>query len=468
MPVRIDVLVACTLSLILGCTAIGHITISATGRDYRPCLESNLTSTTPCKTLAYVLHHASLNSTEIVLQGDHHLNHTLIVKHVDGITIRSSGNRTSTINCRLPSTNNDTGSGVVFEFVSNLTIINVIFEKCGTLQRGKNHVNGTVLNRSALYIINSTNIHFIKSTFHRNVGRGLSMHNVYGHVKIYQCHFVENEILNDEKYVIIGGGGILLELTTCSAVKNGICNHGGNKYEIEECFFQSNKATDNVLLSHTFQILPLAYYRYKQSGRGGGIVIILSGDTTCNSITIANCIFHKNSAQHGGAVYLILQDYVSENTITISGCAFTENYVQERGGGALTIIDKVQPNVSGNNIRVQNANFSRNRAQWGGAVSVVVGKIDIYDGNHSLTFSNCMFIENSAVVGAAIVVKPHALYLFLDGLFLIPVLFNCYFIKNRVIESDVFLRTSLSNSSSSHEVEVGVVDIAYMKIVISS
>ena len=91
-----------------------------TGDDQPLCLKP--TSPVPCKTLSYVFSHAALTNTEVVLQGDHSLNHTLNISNVHGLIIRTNGRANATILCRLPTTS-DTGSGLVFESVTNLTII---------------------------------------------------------------------------------------------------------------------------------------------------------------------------------------------------------------------------------------------------------------------------------------------------------------------------------------------------------
>ena len=62
--------------------------------------------------------------------------------------------------------------------------------------------------RSAVYIINSTNISFSESSFHKGVGRGLSLHDNVGHIEIMNSTFVETKISNEDKTILFGGGGI--------------------------------------------------------------------------------------------------------------------------------------------------------------------------------------------------------------------------------------------------------------------
>ena len=60
------------------------------------------------------------------------------------------------------------GSGLVFEHVSNLKVLNVTFKGCGTLSANGKHL-------SAVHIFNSINIHFEETKFQMSHGRGLSM-----------------------------------------------------------------------------------------------------------------------------------------------------------------------------------------------------------------------------------------------------------------------------------------------------
>ena len=153
-----------------------------TGENISSCINGN--STTPCKNLSYVLqtiHSMSLSDREVILQGDDYINQTLTIADVENITIRGSDFKGSTIHCMLPNTSSDTKSGLVFVSISNLTVSNVRFKGCGTLQ------NSTTLRnfkyRSAAYVLNCTNVHFIETTFHRSVGRALSLYDDNGYVK---------------------------------------------------------------------------------------------------------------------------------------------------------------------------------------------------------------------------------------------------------------------------------------------
>ena len=110
------VAIASLLTLTLASTLAGgtsNYTVSNdTGNDVPQCLWGN--SSLPCKTLSYVLTSTpSLNNREVFLLGNHSINQTLTVSHMEGLTIRGGNGTASVVKCEYPSDSNDTGSGLV-------------------------------------------------------------------------------------------------------------------------------------------------------------------------------------------------------------------------------------------------------------------------------------------------------------------------------------------------------------------
>ena len=466
-------IVACTLCLIgasvsaestSNCT--GCIIVNKTGYDRPSCLWRN--STTPCKTLSYVLSLENLNNREVVLQGDHWITSTLTVSGVDGLTIRSSDHTNATIYCRVPSSINDIGSGLVFESASNIKILNVMVKRCGTLQYSTTVRNSRVWKyRSAVYIINSTNVTFSGSRFDRSVGRGLSMYDVYGYVQITRCKFVGNAVLEEEEMQIFGGGGVFIQFTRCPPgyihcnPRDNVHNYG-SYYEFEDCVFQDNRVTDNETLPKIVQYT----FRFNSAGRGGGIGVILEGFSLNNNISIANCKFYNNSARYGGGVYVRLFNYAQKSNVAITNCQFETNSAVERSGGALTIGHISQPDTSGNIVTVQNTSFSENKALWGGAVNIFVTRKSANTKNH-ITFFNCTWLGNSATLGAAMMIKRSFVNSIFNDVFPIQIISGS-FINNQVITSADFLITSVHNIATQHVAEIGVLDVNYVTVEFSN
>ena len=490
MYAEISTTIACILCLILagvsaqtGENCTDCIIVNNSTGDDNSCILSNATSTTPCKTLSFVLD--LINSTslsnrdikEVVLQGVHYINDTLTVSNVDGLTIRGSDEMNSTIYCRPLNSSTDTGSGLVFGSVSNLRVFNVIFEGCGTLQYSttlRNHVN--VKYRSAVYILKSTNVLFRDSSFSRSVGRGLSLYDVGGFVEIKHSKFFNNMVPKDEQMIYFSGGGIYIEFTYCTPGYPN-CNYTENthiknsSYVIEDCVFDGNRATSNEIIAQIYiiQFRILTGRDGNNAGRGGGIAVTFKGNSLNNSVKILNCSFFNNSAKYGGGVASTFQDYASNNTIYVSSCTFTNNHALERSGGALYFgyvpLKSNNYSVAHNSITVQDTEFSNNSAGWGGAV-VFYSSHSKVDMENRMQFINCTWTGNSASIGAAMSLRPTAKYSF-DGIVPAPLLIKCSFIKNQVINTAEFLK-SASHSVSQHVVESGILDIESFKVELSN
>ena len=483
MDAQVAIIIACTLSLIsAGGSArqgsnCGNCIIVNTkaGKNIPSCLKS--TPLTPCKNLSYVLqaiHNMSLNNRQVILQGDHYINQTLTVTNVDGLSITGSEFKGSTIHCMPPHSFNDTGSGLVFLSLSNLTLLNVIFEGCGTLQNSTTLRNGSNIKyRSAVYILNCTNVNYTKSSFHRSMGRGLSLHDVNGYVIFNQTVFSENMVPKEEQHRLFGGGGLYIEFTYCTPGYPN-CNftenlyNNNSRYLIKDCVFRGNRATSTEVAAqiHTIQFRLLAGKDGNNFGQGGGIAITFKGTSLRNSIEISNCSFYNNSAQYGGGLEAIFQDYAVENVIHICTCRFTNNSALERGGGALKLGYFVKDrNVVGNNITVQDTSFINNSAGWGGGVGFFSSRFKL-ELRNTMIFFNCTWIRNSASIGSAMRLGYSAWNSVLDGEVPATLLYKCTFINNYVTNMAVILR-SANDGVSKHVVQSGTLHVDSFEIKLS-
>ena len=464
-------IIVCSLSLIAICGATNCkncIFIDASsGADSPSCLTHGNTAT-PCQTLGYVLHlenSVHLNSTDIVLHGDHYIDRTLTVSNVDKLTIRSSGKTPSTIYCSSPSTSQEEGAGLKFVDVSNLRMDKVTLQNCGTLQLRKTFRNQ--LYRSAVYILNSTNISIDACTFHRNGGKGMSLQDTNGDVAIRNSIFTENAASKED---LFGGGALYIEYThSIPGYTNSDCiaNEHKNNLLIEGCIFKDNIVISNDITAqiHILQFHDVAGITGCTAGQGGGISIKLKGTSSCNSIRILNGRFYNNSADYGGGLEITIQDSVVGNNVTVRGCEFTNNRALRRNGGALEIGYLVKQSMSLNTIAVHDTEFVNNSAGWGGAISFYSSRSK-EDAGNKLEFNNCTWRGNSASIGAAITIQLAAQDSIFDGIVPIPLLHSCRFIENRVVHIAKFLR-SANDRQSQHTLESGILHIMYFEIELS-
>ena len=451
-----------------------------TGENVFSCFSSN--STTPCKNLSYVLRtipNMSLSDREVILQGDHYINQTLTIADVERLTIRGSDFKSSTIHCMPPNSSNDTGSGLVFVSISNLTVSNVRFKGCGTLQNSTTLRNGSNIKyRSAVYILNCINVHFIETIFDRSVGRGLSLYDDNGYVLIRNTTFVENMVPKEEQDRLIGGGGLYIEFTYCTPGYPN-CNFNENlqnqnsTYEIKDCVFKGNRVTghtsnERTAQNHIVQFPLLVGNHGHNLAQGAGISISFKGTSSRNSITIFNCVFYNNSAEQesGGGVEAILEDYASKNTLHINACKFTNNSALERSGGALKLGYVITtPNVNHNNITVQDTLFVNNSAAWGGAVSFFASRFKV-DLLNRMEFINCSWIGNTASVGAAMHVNDEVWDSIADGIVPTTLLCSCKFINNYITNTPAILKGP-NGGIFQQVLQSGTLDIDSFEITLS-
>ena len=432
-----------------------------TGMDIAHCLKQNTTS--PCKTLSYVLNNGpSLNNTEVIFFGDQLINETLIIFHVENLTIRGSSKTDCVLKCVPSSDSNKLGSGLLIISAVKLRIFNIAFEGCGSSQFSTIISKYGVLKYySAVYIINSTDIQLIAARFYRNTGRALSMYDVNGQVEISKSTFVENEISPNDESALFGGGSIYIEFTYCSP-GNTRCdpeanNHNTNSsYLINDCTFKGNRASSKIATDQNSNVyVRVSQERYEQhAGYGGGIYISMRGLSFNNSVTVENCTFVGNSAVRGGAISALFHNRASHNFLYVKWCTFKENHASLTSGGALLLsFYSVGGEIANNSILIQNTNFIGNSAEFGGAVSLFTSRTRSNQ-NNILSFTNCSFVKNSASAGGAVYLKPLGRTSVYDCSSPTVVFCNCSFIKNNEVPTH---HTSFGNSQ--HALESGVLDV---------
>ena len=448
---------------------------SVGGRDDSSCIHVSATNTFPCKTLSFALSDvSSLSHRKVVLKGIHHLNQTLTLRGMENFTIEGGGNDTSTIKCTQPKSYEDIGSGLVFQSATNIRVISVLFEGCGTLQYSTTLRNNTNIKfHSAVYLINCTDVIFSHCKFHGNAGRGISLYDVIGHIQVIASEFYGNRVIDlKQGEHFHGGGGIYIEFSYCSpgfpnCDREQNTHNSNSKYTIRDCIFENNSATSNEISGqiHIVQFRVLAGNDGNNAGEGGGIHITLKGTSTNNIIEVHNCTFRNNTATYGGGVGSIFQDLSSNSTVYISDCKFHNNYAWERGGGALQLGYVNTETKAHNKIIVRDTEFIGNSAGWGGAVAFFVSRSK-FDVHNNISFFNCTFIENSASIGAAMLLKPEARDSIYDGIVPTPYLQDCTYINNRVVYTAALLNIA-NDRSSQHVLQSGTIDIESISIRLS-
>lgn len=418
------------------------------GQDSIGCL---VTESTPCASVQYAVENGLQNSTQFVLLSHLNiLNNTVVVSDVDSVSfIAGNLSHPTVVYCNIG--NQSTGAGLLFSRISNLYFAGLSLENCGNILSSTTRDNDVMLMfRSAMYILNSTNVSVESTSFMRNPGIGLVLFDTNGHVTIQNSLFTENQVPLDETSTYAGGGGLYIEHTYCTPGRIN-CNYAdnpysnGSLYKISHCYFDHNHGS----------ILPErgnTWVRFQKSssnrlGRGAGIAITLKGESTLNEFQITNCTFVNNSAEFGGALNIQLQDYSTFNSIQVNDSQFVNNSAVDGGGGALFlgIFFYDCDCVFGNELVFNHVQYTGNTALYGGGIIFSSSRSKLPDFTNDVNFVQNTWAQNAASLGAAILLSQEAWnsHALSSGYLPIPVFEDCTFEENR-IESNVSHQTSLT------------------------
>ena len=348
----------------------------------------------------------------------------------------------------------DSGAGLGFVKVRNLKLVGLIFEQCGALHksttpsttRNAQMQNSTLVFKSSIYILNSSDITIMNVVIEKSSGNALTLFDTIGVVTINSSHFLWNLVPESEKETFPGGGGVYIEFTYCPPGKVGQCDNvgqrnKGSRYHFQDCTFENNIATSLNITSVSHHTPHIAATDFQGLGKGGGMSIVFNGNAEDSKIHVRNCTYLNNTAVWGGGLYIGFQDSVGNNTVFVSDSIFESNVCHiNAGGGAdvgyLFLNDEQGKNPTNNTIRFTMCEFKENRARYGGGVAVYSNKHH-KDLKNTIVFTNCTWKENVASFGSAVDVEPLIMWDSLgttDGTLPSPVFENSHFISNVILE----------------------------------
>ena len=376
----------------------------------------------------------SYSSVDIVLDpGIYNLTSSYNVTNLHHIRISS---KNATIQCGLSV--DDSGTGIAFIRVSNLTIEHVNIIGCGMRHAstvfGKDKI---ILVRSALFVQNSTSISLCNMSISNSNGTGLIMYDTNGTVSITETSFINNKLnVTEQGLLTAGGGGIYIHFTNCTS---GLvaCDPNSNLYNkhtmyvIDKCIFQNNNASYPLNDSDIGNIPSETSVTF---GSGGGISVWFYGNASNNIIHILHSSFINNSAGLGGGINIRNKQNAYYNFVKIAHCFFTNNTSSREGGGAglsmgyETYQDRAK--TTHNKYIVDNCSFTQNQAVngVGGGVTLFGSRMQ-HPTNH-FTICNSHFAQNKALFGSAIEVNRQYYESILEGTTFSLTIKNCSFINN--------------------------------------
>ena len=357
--------------------------------------------------------------------------------------IRLSSNGTAEIKCP-PNVNGSYNfdTGLAFIGARKLTIQHLNITGCGMKHMSSVFFGKHIVLRSALFILNSTNLLISNINVFDNNGAGLLIYDTNGMVNITDSLFTGNKLkeVENTKY-LAGGGGIYIEYTNCTP---GVvaCDpehnmyHRDSIYIIDNCMFKNNIALYNFSHDEPDRLADNVHVYY---GVGGGLSVQLHGLAYNNSFLISNNVFDSNEANSGGGLTVDVKQSASSNTVIISNSSFYNNSASmyQGGGGAYIGIALYQKKDKSfyNSFVLINCTFIRNHALkgvGGGIMGYASHEPDIAQASNEFKIHNSHFYNNEALYGSAIQINKEYHASLVEGNMLTFIMDNCSFVENNL------------------------------------
>ena len=410
------------------------------GNNTEDCLHSESIHQA-CATLEFSVSKLSSSTQVVLVSGIHTVNNKIQVSNCQHIAITGLDSEMTVVTC--PDGSN---AGIEFVAVQDLLITGIRFENCGSVFNSTTRESLThmALFRSAVYILNSTDVIIETTSFVDNRGVGLSLFDVSGYISVLSSNFTGNSVPEGERDTYNGGGGLYIEHTYCTPGCVAYCDFQSNPYSnyttlnISDSQFSNNHGS-NV----PNQSADLLVYQQKTTsrrlGNGGGITVTLKGLSHQNTISIVGCTFENNSAGFGGGIDIQLQDYVTYNKVHVHDCQFLNNNATNGGGGVFIGIFYYEGDtVHGNRIALDQVNFTDNIAQYGGGMELASSRTKSFDVlPNYISFIGCNWYSNKAMLGAAVLLDPEAWSALTDGQLPVPLLKDCRFENNEITTNGI-------------------------------
>ena len=357
------------------------------------CIKLNdLYTSYQCHSLmqAFQLMETCCNSTKITIEpGNYSLNTSLTICGLTNISIHSHfQNKAAVIKC-LPNVNGsyDFDTGLAFIGITNLTLENVILLGCGMKHVSSIQVESDsgkrdfIFLRSAVFILNSTNVFLSNINVSESNGIGLLMFDTNGTISISNSYFIENKLNYQEATRnLAGGGGIYIKFTNCTPGVV-VCDPYTNlyntlsKYTIDQCVFIDNTAIYNFNNREPNRLVSNVHVSF---GAGGGLPIQFHGHANRISLQILSCLFYMNKANSGGGLSVVTKQGPSCNHVKIKNSIFLDNsaHTYQGGGGVYMGIAVYRPieQSAFDSYAIVNCTFEHNVAIHGVGGGILVEK----------------------------------------------------------------------------------------------
>ena len=311
-------------------------------------------------------------------------------------------------------------SGLAFVNMTNLTISDLTLFNCSQSRPSTSIGNvfelHTVPFEVGLYIWRCRDVVIENVHISETIGVGLVLYETGGRVSINSSVFHHNGIPENMPDTLYGGGGVNIEFPYCPPghYDDDECGKelSDADYTISNCYFTNNTA--QLGMRYSEQFITQEHSIHQSFGRGGGMAIYFSGNSSDNNVSLSDCHFDGNRAVFGGGLLGEFNDQAQSNNLNLFHCDFTENtcfhstQVNGGGGGArLGFLLYEANSVADNEIHIENTLFEQNIAYLGGGVSFVTGyEQGVSTPTNRFAIVHSEFYSNTARLGSAINLMP--------------------------------------------------------------
>ena len=310
--------------------------------------------------------------------------------------------------------------GLAFVNMTNLIISDLTLFNCSQSRPSTSIGNVSELHtvpfQVGLYIWRCRDVVIKNVYINETIGVGLVLYETGGRVSITSSVFHHNGIPKNMTDTLYGGGGVNIEFPYCPPghYDDDECGKelSGAEYLINNCYFTNNTARLGMRYSEQF-ITP-DHSIHQSFGRGGGMAIYFSGNSSDNNVSLSDCHFVGNRAVFGGGLLGEFNDQAQHNNLILFHCDFTENTCfhssQVNGGGGgvrLGFLLYEANSVAYNEIHIENTLFEQNKAYLGGGVSFVTGyEQGVLASTNRFVMMSPVFEVNIARLGSAVNLMP--------------------------------------------------------------
>jgi predicted outer membrane repeat protein len=297
-----------------------------------------------------------------------------------------------------------------------------------TFDSNKSRTNGGQLNfGGALFNKSSGTLTVADCTFTNNVamdtsnkGNGAALFNDAGaSLAVTGCTLSGNTAIDSGNDLYNAGTATVVSSTLSSESTGGsMVNTSAGSLAVSGSTFASSSATRGAAVTNNGSLW-LTAGTVRNCASYGGVVYNDNGGSPARTTTVTDCVFYDNNGGTigGGGIYN------NSGTVTVAGSSFDGNYLfpnSSNGGGAIYNAASATVTVSYSTfdsntcntgqpggaidtlgtVNVSNSTFSGNAADAGGAI--------FGTNSSSLTVTNCVFSNNSAIHGGGALVSGHS------------------------------------------------------------